>query len=60
MKKLMENEAFCTGIAVGINIHQQKVITAHERKEPLKIGDELYFLQTGRERLTEVLDRICE
>ncbi len=60
MKDLMENEAFCTGVAVGINIHQQKVITAHERKEPLKIGDEIYFLQTGRERLEEVLDRICE
>jgi hypothetical protein len=60
VKDLMENEAFCTGVAVGINIHQQKVITAHERKEPLKIGDEIYFLQTGRERLEEVLDRICE
>lgn len=60
MKDLMENEAFCTGVAVGINIHQQKVITAHERKEPLKIGDELYFLQTGRERLADVLNRICE
>ena len=60
MKDLMENEAFCTGVAVGINIHQQKVITAHERREPLKIGDELYFLQTGRERLADVLKRICE
>lgn len=60
MKDLMENEAFCTGVAVGINIHQQKVITAHERREPLKIGDELYFLQTGRERLADVLNRICE
>ena len=60
MKDLMENEVFCTGVAVGINIHQQKVITAHERKEPLKIGDELYFLQTGRERLADVLNRICE
>ena len=60
MKDLMENEAFCTGVAVGINIHQKKVITAHERREPLKIGDELYFLQTGRERLADVLKRICE
>lgn len=60
MKDLMENEAFCTGVAVGINIHQQKVITAHERREPLKIEDELYFLQTGRERLADVLNRICE
>lgn len=60
VEDLMENEAFCTGVTVGINIHQQKVIMAHERKEPLKIGDEIYFLQTGRERLEEVLNRICE
>lgn len=33
----MENEAFCTGITVGINIYQQKVIMAHNRKEPIKI-----------------------
>ena len=58
--ELMENEAFINGIAVGINLHQQKVITAHKRNEPLKIGDELFYLQSGRERLEEALNKICE
>ena len=56
----MENEAFVNGIAVGINLHQKRVIQAHKRKEPLKIGDELFYLQSGRERLEEMLSRICE
>lgn len=59
MNELMENEAFCSGIAVGINLYQQKVVTAHERKEFLKIGDSLYYLQSGRERLAEMLEKIC-
>lgn len=60
MNDLMENEAFCTGVAVGINLHQQRVVTAHKRKEPLKIGDNLYWLQDGRERLQEFLEKICK
>ena len=60
MDELMENEAFVNGITVGINLHQQKVINAHKRKEPLKIGDELFYFQSGRERLEEMLNRICE
>ena len=58
--ELMKNEAFCTGVAVGINLHQQKVIAAHDRKEPLKVGDELFYLQSGRERLQEFLEKICK
>ena len=60
MDELMENEAFVNGITVGINLHQQRVIQAHKRKEPLKIGDELFYIQSGRERLEEMLNRICE
>lgn len=60
MSDLLENEAFCTGVTVGVTLHQQKVITAHERKEPLKIGDNLYYLQSGRERLQEMLNQICK
>lgn len=59
LKELMESEAFCSGVAVGINLHQQKVVMASERKEPLKIGDELYYVQNGRERLQEMIDKIC-
>ena len=60
MKDLLESEVFCSGVALGINLHQQKVITASERKEPLKIGDELYYIQNGRERLQEMIDKICK
>ena len=56
----MENEAFINGITVGINLHQQRVIAAYKRNEPLKIGDELFYLQSGRERLQEFLEKICE
>lgn len=56
----MENESFCCGVAVGINLYQQRVLMASERKEPLKIGDELYYVQSGRERLQEMMDKICK
>ena len=57
---MIESEAFCNGVAVGINLHQQKVVMASERKEPLKIGDELYYVQNGRERLQEMIENICK
>ena len=57
---MIESKAFCTGVAVGINLHQQKVVMASERKEPLKIGDELYYVQNGRERLQEMIEKICK
>ena len=60
MKEMIESEAFCNGVAVGINLHQQKVAMASERKEPLKIGDELYYVQNGRERLQEMIEKICK
>lgn len=60
MSDLMENEAFCTGVAVGVALHQERMVTAHKRKEPLIIGDDLYYLQSGRERLQEVLEKICK
>lgn len=59
MKELLKSDAFCTGVTVGISLYQNRVISAHMRKEPLKIGDEIYYLQTGRERLQEALDGIC-
>ncbi len=59
MSDLMNNEAFCTGVHVGISLCQQKVIAAHKRKEPLKIGDKLYYVQDGRERLAEMIEKVC-
>ena len=60
MDELLGNEAFCTGVAVGVKIFQNKIIAAHKRKEPIKVGDELFYLQSGRERLQDVIDKICE
>lgn len=61
LEGLEENEAFVTGIVTGINLYQNKVVTAHDRKEPIKIGDNLYYIQSGRERLLEkMLDHLCE
>ena len=59
MKELLESEAFCTGVAVGIDLYQCKVVNAHDRKESIKIGENIYYIQDGRERLQEVLERIC-
>lgn len=56
----MENEVFCIGVAVGISIYQQKVITAHKLGKPLMIGDNLYYLQDGREMLQEFLEKACK
>jgi hypothetical protein len=59
LEELMENEIFCTGVTVGIQIHQDRVVEAHKRREPLVIGDTIYYLQDGRERLQEMIDKIC-
>ncbi len=59
MDDLLKSEAFRKGVAVGIGIHQKEVVSAHERKKPLKIGDTLYYLQDGRERLQEAIEEIC-
>ena len=60
LDELLESEAFCTGVTAGIKIFQNKIITAHRRKEPIKVGDELFYLQSGRQRLEEMLDKICK
>ena len=59
LNDLSENEGFVTGIAVGMSIYQQKILTAHKRKEPLIVGDNLYYLQSGGELLQEMLNDIC-
>lgn len=59
LNDLPESEGFATGIAVGISIHQQKILTAYEEGEPLKINGELYFIQSGSEILEQMLDKIC-
>lgn len=57
----MENEAFYSGIVVGIGLQQWRIIAAHEQKEPLVVGDTVFYLQSGRERLMEkMMNDICE
>ena len=60
MDQLLETEAFCIGVSVGIMLHQQRVVAANKRKEFLKIGDTLYYIQDGKERLQEMLSEICK
>lgn len=60
MDDLMENEAFCNGVVVGICLYQRMIISAHERKKPLIVGENLYYLETGRERLERVLHEMCK
>lgn len=60
MNDLIENDVFSIGVATGISLYQNKVVIAHDRKEPLKIGDNLYYIQSGRERLEEMIDKICD
>lgn len=57
MRKLIER-AFCNGVTVGISLYQRMVIAAHEKKKPLKIGEDLFYISNGRERLAEMLNRI--
>ena len=59
MEKLMENDAFFNGVVLGLLLYQQKVVTAHKAREPLKIGEDLYYLESGRERLERAIDEIC-
>lgn len=60
LNERMESEAFCCGVSVGINLCQQKVVSAAKEKTHLKIGDELYYVQNGRERLKEMIEKICK
>lgn len=60
MDKSHEVNAFCNGMIVGINLYQQKVVTAHENNEAIKINGELYYIQSGKERLQEMIDKMCK
>lgn len=60
MDKLFEDNAFCTGVSVGISLYQQKVVMAQKHNEAIKINGELYYIQSAKERLQDILDKICE
>lgn len=60
MRELQESEAFCVGVTFGIELYQERIIEAHRRRLPLMIDGDLYYIQSGRERLQEVIDKICQ
>lgn len=60
LKELENNEAFFTGLICGIRLFQQKIVMAHERREHLMIDGNVYYVQSGRERLQEIIDKICK
>ena len=60
MNKQHEVNAFCTGMIAGINLYQQKVITAQKNNEAIKIDGELYYIQSAKERLQDMVDKICK
>lgn len=59
MENLLESNIFRNGVAVGLNPYKTKIIKAHERKEPIIVGDNLYYLQSGNELLQKMIDEIC-
>lgn len=59
MENLLENEIFCKGVIAGINIYQQRILTAYKRKEPIKIADNLFYLQSGQDLLEQMMEELC-
>ncbi len=62
LKELMEkeNDAFCIGVATGIKLYERKVVNACKEKTHLMIDGDLYYIQDGRDRLKEMIEKICE
>lgn len=60
LHELLENEWFCSGLLVGINLCQQILLTAHERKEPMVIEGEAYYILNGNELLQQMIDAVCQ
>lgn len=60
MNELLENDAFFMGVKFGIDLYQQRILETHRKRQPLMINGDLYYLQSGRERLEEMIDKICK
>jgi len=60
LEKLSENELFCAGVNVGVRLYQSKLVDAHKRKEGLLVDGDLYYLESGKERLERILNEICK
>lgn len=60
LQELLENEWFCSGLLVGINLCQQILLTAHDRNEPMMIDGEPYYILNGNELLQQMIDTVCQ
>lgn len=59
MSKMHETSAFAVGLCAGISLYQQKVVMAQKHKEPIRIAGNLYYIQSAKERLQDMVDKIC-
>lgn len=59
MENLSESGTFYSGLIAGIYLCQQIALAAHDRKEPLLINKEQYYILDGTELLHNMLDTIC-
>lgn len=59
MGKTKEVDAFAVGLCAGISLYQQKVVMAQKHKEPIRIAGNLYYIQSAKERLQDMVDKIC-
>lgn len=53
-----EVNAFYGGMVTGIKMYQKKVVLAHRNHEPIRIDGELYYVQSAKERLQDMVDKV--
>ena len=53
-----EVNAFYGGMVAGIKLYQKKVVLAHRNHEPIRIDGELYYIQSAKERLQDMVDKV--
>lgn len=53
-----EVNAFYGGMVIGIKMYQKKVVLAQKNHEPIRIDGELYYIQSAKERLQDMVDKV--
>ena len=53
-----EVNTFYGGMVAGIKLYQKKVVLAHRNHEPIRIDGELYYIQSAKERLQDMIDKV--
>ena len=60
MQELLENEWFRSGLFVGVHLCQRILLAAHDRKEPMVMDGESYYILNGNELLQQMIDTVCQ